>query len=170
MSMRIDKQVEAKEARKSGGRFFRLMLREVKPEHVPDIIQTLWLFGHGGKGLMVPDNGRWRMEMPHGYTLVREGRVGVTIEPPRGQVALRADNPHDGDHFQMSQPTASSPKLDEHDTQGVIALCDQARHTARPERGRVISQLYALRLDRCRPRALDAIELLIYDLVVTVTE
>ena len=165
MSMRSEKQVEATEARKSGGRFFQLMLREVKPEHVPDMIHMLWLFGHSGKEMLVPKEGQWRMKMPHGYALVGKGRVGVTIEPPPGQIARRADNPDAGDRSEASQRTVSVPKLDEHDTQGVLALCEQARHTARPERDRVISQIFALRLDRCRPKALDAVELLIYDLI-----
>ena len=170
MSMRIDNQVEATEARKSGGRFFRLMLREVKPEHVPDMIHMLWLFGHSGKAVLVPKDGQWRMKMPHGYALVGEGRVGVVIEPPPGQVALRPNNPHADDHLQVSQATVPVPKLDEHDTQGVIALCEQARHTATPERDQVVSQIFALRLDRCRPKALDAVELLIYDLIANDTE
>jgi hypothetical protein len=122
MSMRIDKQVEAMEARKSGGRFFRLMLGEVNPEHVPDMIHMLWLFGHGGKELLVPKVGRWLMKMPHGYTLVGEGRAGVKIEPPRGQVALQADNPYGGDQFEQSRPALSGPKLDAHDMEGVLAL------------------------------------------------
>lgn len=170
MSMRINKQVEAMEARKSGGRFFRLMLGEVNPEHVPDMIHMLWLFDHGGKELLVPKEGRCLMKMPHGYILVGEGRAGVKIEPPRGQVALRADNPYGGDQFEQSQPTLSAPKLDAHDTEGVLALCDQARRTARPERDRLISQIFALRLDRCRPKALDAVELLIYDLITDDTK
>ena len=170
MSMKIVKQVEATEARKSGGRFFRVMLREVKPEHVPDMIHMLWLFGHSGKEIAVPGVGRWRMKMPHGYALVGEGRVGVTIEPPPGQITLRADNPDPGDHLQVSQLTGSVPKLDEHDTQGVLALCEQARHTERPARDEVISRIFALNLDRCRPKALDAIELLIYDLIANDAE
>ena len=52
----------------------------------------------------------------------------------------------------------------------MLTLCDQARRTARPERNRVISQIFALRLDRCRPQALDAVELLIYDLITDETE
>jgi hypothetical protein len=40
----------------------------------------------------------------------------------------------------------------------------------RPARERVISRIFALRLDRCRPKALDAIELLIYDLIANDTE
>ena len=55
-------------------------------------------------------------------------------------------------------------------TQGVLALCDQARRTARPERHRVISQIFALSLDRCRPTALDAVELLIYELITNEPE
>ena len=112
------------------------------------MIHMLWLIGHGGKELLVPKVGRWLMKMPHGYTLVGEGRAGVKIEPPRGQVALRADNPYAGDHFEESQPAPSGPKLDAHDTEGVLALCDQARRAARPERDRVISQIFAFRLDR----------------------
>src|SRR5690348_11869220 len=75
---------KARAERLSGGRFFRLMLREVKPEHVPDMLHMLWLFSHGGKKLMVPEEGRWLMKMPHDYILVGEGRIGVRIEPPRG--------------------------------------------------------------------------------------
>jgi hypothetical protein len=156
--------------RLSGGRFFRLMLREVKPEHVPDMLQMLWLFSHGDKKLVVPDEGKWLMEMPHGYVLVGEGRVGVRIQPTRGLVAPRANNPYQGDHFKESQPTVSVPRLDEHDTQGVLALCEQAWKTARPERDRIISQIFALRLQRCRPSALDAVELLIFDLIANKTE
>jgi hypothetical protein len=70
------------------------------------------------------------MKMPHGYTLLGEGRAGAKIEPPRGRVALRADNPYAGDHFEQSQPALSGPKLDEHDTQGVLAPCDQAIYHA----------------------------------------
>ena len=165
MSMRIDKQVEAMEARKSGGRFFRLMLREVKPEHVPDMIHMLWLFGHGGKELLVPKVGRWLMKMPHGYALVGEGPVGVAIEPPPYQEAIRAGAPHGGDQIKMGRPAIPVPKLDEHDTKGVIALCELARHTAKPERDQVITRIFALNLDRCRPRVLDVVELLIYDLI-----
>ena len=54
--------------------------------------------------------------------------------------------------------------------EGVLALCGQARRIARPERDRVISQVFALRLDRCRPKALDAVELLIYGLITDDTE
>lgn len=161
---------EATAKRLSGGRFFRVMLREVKPKHVPDMIHMLWLFGHSGKAILVPKEGHWRMKMPHGYALVGEGRVGVTIEPPPGQIALGADNPDAGDHSEASQQTGSLPKIDEHDTQGVLALCEQVRHTERPARDRVISQIFALRLDRCRPKALDAIELLIYDVIANDTE
>jgi hypothetical protein len=74
------------------------------------------------------------------------------------------------DHFEECQPAPSGPKLDAHDTEGVLALCDQARRAARPERDRLISQIFALRLDRCRPKALDAVELLIYDLITDDTE
>jgi hypothetical protein len=158
------------EARKSGGRFFRVLLREVKPEHVPDMIHMLWLFGHSGKEIPVPEKGQWRMKMPHGYALVGEGPVGFTIEPPPGQIVLRADPPHGGNHSQGSQPTVVAPRLDEHNTQGVIALCDLARRTARPERDLVISQIFALKLDRCGPKALDAVELMIYDLIAGDTE
>jgi hypothetical protein len=47
-------------------------------------------------------------------------------------------------------PTNRVPKMDEHDTQGVLALCEQARKTTRPEHDRAISQIFALNLDRCR--------------------
>lgn len=168
METKVHDKVKAE--RLSGGRFFRLMLREVKPEHVPDMIHMLWLFGHGSKELMVPDEGRWLMKMPHDYSLIGEGRVGVRIEPPRGQVAVRAENPYIGAHAAESQPMVAVPRLDEHDTQGVLALCEQARRTARPERDRVISQIFTLNLDRCRPKALDAVELLIYDMIASGTE
>jgi len=161
---------KATAARLSGGRLFRLMLRDVKPDHVPDMLHMLWLFSHGGKKLLVPQEGRWLMKMPHDYILVGEGRVGVRIEPPRGQVAPRADNPYNDDHFKERHPSVSLPKLDEHDTQGVLGLCEQARKTARPERDPIISQIFALRLDRCRPNALDAVELLIYDLIANKTQ
>jgi hypothetical protein len=156
--------------RLNGGRFFRLMLREVKPEHVPDMLHMLWLFGHGGKKLTVPDEGKWLMEMPHDYLLVGEGRIGVRIEPARGLVAPRAINPYIGDHFKPSQPAVPVQKLDEHDTQGILALCEHARKTPRPERDRIIIQIFSLRLDRCRPNALDAVELLIFDLSANKTE
>ena len=170
MSMRINKEVEANEVRKNGGRLFRLMLRGVKPEHVPGMIQMLWLLGHGGKKLMAPKQGRWVMGMPHGYILVGEGRTGGVIESPRGQVALRVDNPYDGAHFQESRPIPQVPKLDDHDTAGILGLCDQARKANRPERDQVISQIFALNLDRCRPKAIEAIELLTYDLIVNATQ
>jgi hypothetical protein len=156
--------------RLNGGRFFRLMLREVRPEHVPDMLHMLWLFRHGGKKLAVPEEGPWLMKMPHDYVLLGEGRVGVRIEPTRGLVAPQAINPYNGDHFKASQSTVPIRKLDEHDTQGVLALCEQARKTSRPERDRIISQIFALRLDRCRPTALDAVELLIYDLITSKTQ
>lgn len=138
------------ESHKQVGGFFRVMLREVQPEHVPDIIHNLWLFDHSGKKIEVPD-GQWRMKMPHDYALVGEGPVGVAIEPPPGQVT-RAGRP--------------DPRLDEQDTQTIVGLCEQARRTPRPQRDEVIVQIFALDLDRCRPEALDAIDMLVYDLIV----
>ena len=166
--MRVPEHIRTEQERLSGSRFFREMLREVKPEHVADMIHTLWLFGHGGKEIKVP-KGRWMMKMPHGYGLVGEGPVGFRIEPPPSQAASRVNNLHAGDHSEASLPTVSVQKLDEHDTQGVIALCERVRQTVRPECDQIISQIFALNLDRCRPKALDAIELLIYDLVVNDT-
>jgi hypothetical protein len=103
------------------------------------------------------------------------GRGGFVVRSnPTTSLSSRAGrssgSPDVGDHSEASQLTGSVPKLDEHDTQGTIALCDQARHTARPERDRVISHIFALKLDRCPPKALDAIELLIYDLIANDTE
>jgi len=57
-------------------------------------------------------------------------------------------------------------KLDDHDTEGILALCEQARRAVRPERDPLIALLYSLNLDRCRTRALEAVEGLTYDLVV----
>jgi len=162
--MKIDKQAKAMEARKNCGRYFRVMLRDVKPEHVPDMIHTLWLFGQSGKKIKVPEKG-WRMKMPHGYALVGEGPVGMRIEPPPGPEVGRVDPPHNGAQAEENQPTPLGPRLDEHDTQGVVALCERARQFVRPERDQVILQIFSLKLDRCRPKALDAIEMLLYDLI-----
>ena len=167
--METKRQEKVMAERLHAGRYFRVMLREVKPEHVADMIQMLWLFAHSGKQLKVPKEGRWLMKMPHGYGLVGEGPVGFRIEPPPSQAALSANNPDSGDHCEKSLPTVPVQNLDEHDTQGVIALCERARQTVRPERDQIISQIFALNLDRCRPKALDAIELLLYDLITNDT-
>jgi hypothetical protein len=168
METKLNGQITAEQ--RSGGRFFRLMLREVKPEHVPDMIHMLWLFRHGGEKLVVPREGRWLMNMPHEYILIGEGRSGVKIEPSGGQVAPQADNPYAGSILETRQPAGSTPKLDERDTQGVLALCDQARKTRRPQRDQVVTRIFALKLDRCRAKALDAVELLVYELIVNAKE
>lgn len=72
------------------------MLREVQPEHVPDMIEMLWRFGHSDKRILVPETGQWQMKMPHGYLLVGEGPVGRKIEPPLRQEALRLGPPYNG--------------------------------------------------------------------------
>ena len=168
--METKENSEVTAEQRSGGRFFRLMLSEVSPEHVPDMIHMLWLFRHGGRKLIVPKEGRWLMKMPHAYLLIGAGRVGVKIEPSRGQVAPLADNPYPCNGFEKSQPAVSGTKLDERDTQSVLALCERARKSTRPGRDEVIRQIFALNLDRCRTKALDAIEPLIYDLVVNATQ
>ena len=168
--MKNSKLVETMGARRNCGRFLRVMLREVQPEHVPDMIEMLWRFGHSDKRILVPETGQWQMKMPHGYLLVGEGPVGRKIEPPLRQEALRLGPPYNGAQTQKSQPTLCGPRLDEHDTQGILALCEQARQTPRPKRDQVIIQIFSLNLDRCRPKALDAVELLIYDLIVNETE
>jgi hypothetical protein len=81
-------------------------------------------------------------------------------------VAPEAENPYIGDEYRKATLTVPVSRLDERDTAGVLALCERARAAAKPERDQVISQIFALRLHRCRPQALDAIELLIYDVIV----
>jgi hypothetical protein len=142
--------------RQSGGRFFREMLRDVRPEHIADMIAMLWLFGHGDKKVPVPKEGQWMLKMPHGYGLVGEGGVGYYIEPPPGQRTARPDNPDDG----------KGAKLDCCDTQGILELCERARKAKRPERDQILAQLYTLDLDRCKTKAVEAVELLTYDLIV----
>ncbi len=132
--MRNSKQAEVIEARRKCGAFFRIMLREVRPEHVPDMVHTLWLFGHGGKEVLVPEKGQWLMKMPHGYGLVGEGPVGIRMEPPPGQAAVRLNAPNNGDQAKQNAPAPAKPRVDDHDTEGIVALCQQARQLARPER------------------------------------
>ena len=143
------------EERQNGGRFFREMLRDVRPEHVGDMIAMLWLFGHGDKKVPVPKEGSWLLKMPHGYGLVGEGPVGYYIEPPPGQAA-RQTNPDGGE----------GAKLDHYDTQGILDLCDLARKAKRPERDQILAQLYALKFARCQTKAIESIESLTFDLIV----
>jgi hypothetical protein len=69
------------EQRRHGGRFFRHLLRKVKPQHVPKMIDMLGKFGKGGKEIRVPQAGRWWMPMPHGYILIGQGPVGLRSNP-----------------------------------------------------------------------------------------
>ena len=131
------------------------MLRDVRPEHVGDMIAMLWLFGHGDKKVPVPKEGSWLLKMPHGYGLVGEGPVGYYIEPPPGQAA-RQTNPDGGE----------GAKLDHYDTQGILDLCDLARKAKRPERDQILAQLYALNFARCQTKAIESIESLTFDIIV----
>jgi hypothetical protein len=138
------------------GRFCRQLLRDVKPEHVADMIHMLWLLGHSEQPINVPD-GRWSMQMPHGYLLQGEGPMGFAIEPPR--------------LFPEAIPTDDSGGLKpapllESDTAGILRLCAQARRSERPARDQLIAQLHSLDCDLCEDQAVEAIELLIYDMIV----
>jgi len=135
------------EERLQVGRYFRRMLRNVEPEHVPEMLRMLYLFGHGGKPLRVPP-GYWRMPMPYGYMLHGEGPVGVAIEPP----PIREEMP-------------MRPRFNTLSTAEVLALCAQARSMRRPERDEIVAQLYGLSLDVCEAEAVEAIELLTCDLI-----
>ena len=54
----------------------------------------------------------------------------------------------------------------ESDTAGILRLCAQARRSERPARDQLVAQLHSLDCDLCEDQAVEAIELLIYDLIV----
>ena len=51
----MDAHDEVTDEQRQGGRLFRHLLRKVKPEHVPKMIDMLGKFERGGKEIMVPD-------------------------------------------------------------------------------------------------------------------
>ncbi|HEY9172403.1 MAG TPA: hypothetical protein VI136_08985 [Verrucomicrobiae bacterium] len=140
--MNDNEPVPTIEERLQAGHYFRQMLSNVEPDHVPEMLYMLYLFGHGGKPLRVPP-GHWRMPMPFGYMLHGEGPVGVAIEPP----PIREEMP-------------MRPRFNTLSTAEVLALCAQARNMKRPERDEIVAQLYGLVMEQCEAEAVEAIELL----------
>jgi hypothetical protein len=79
------------EQRRSGGAFFRHMLRNVRPDHVAEIVEMLRQMQDPEKPVLVPREGPWAMKRPEGYVLVGEGPVGLDIEPPPARPATCGD-------------------------------------------------------------------------------
>jgi hypothetical protein len=138
---------ERSEQRRSGGAFFRHMLRKVKPEHVAEMIDMLRRMQHPDKPIMVPRKGPWAMKMPEGYLLLGEGPVGLDLEPPPAQPATRGDG---------NVPRASM--LDERDTEAILGLAKQALGMKRPEQDMILARIYALDFDLCDQEAIEAID------------
>lgn len=153
-----DKFMRAEEERHVG-RFCRQLLRDVKPEHVADMIHMLWSLSHSERPIKVPD-GRWSMPMPHGYLLHGEGPVGIAIE-----LSSKYPGAISAEDSGVSEVVA----LVESDTAGIVRLCAQARTTERPARDRMIMQLHSLDCDRCEDQAVKAIEQLLFDMIVNET-
>ena len=61
---------------------------------------------------------------------------------------------------------APAARLEECDTEGILHLCEAIRKTNRLESGQLIAQLYKLDWDGCTSEAVEAVELLTYDLLV----
>ena len=71
------------EQRRSGGAFFRHMLRNVKPEHVAEMIDMLRRMQDPEKPILVPREGPWAMKMPEGTRDTNDSnRKGLTAAGP----------------------------------------------------------------------------------------
>ena len=144
---------EAKQQRK-GGAFFRNMLRNVRPEHVAEMIDMLHRMQDPEKPILVPREGPWAMKMPEGYLLLGEGPVGLDIEPPPAQPATCGDD---------NAPRISN--LDERDTESILGLAKQALDLKRPEQDMLLARIYALNLDLCDKEAVQAVDELTWALI-----
>jgi len=148
--------------RQRTGRFIRHMLRQVKPEHVPDVLDNLAKLNAFQKPIMVP-TGRWLMAMPHGYGLIGEGPAGFAIEPCS---KVHPESAGDELRFAAAVALAATPPLDEKDTATIIRLCKEAVRAEKSKQDPIVAQLYALDWDRCAPEAIRAVELMTYELLV----
>ena len=99
------------------------------------------------------------MKMPEGYLLLGEGPAGFDIEPPPGRA--RGDG-----HGGVSRAT----KLDERDTEGIVALAKGALALKRPDLDAALAQLFALDFARCDVKAVHAVDEMIWALIAVVNE
>ena len=138
---------------RSDGGFFRHMLRNVEPEHVGAMVEMLHRMQESEKPAWVPQ-GRWAMKMPEGYLLLGEGPAGFDIEPPPGRA--RGDG-----RGGVSRAT----KLDERDTEGIVALAKGALALKRPDLDAALAELFALDFARCDVKAVHAVDEMIWALI-----
>jgi hypothetical protein len=94
------------------------------------------------------------MKMPEGYLLLGEGPAGFDIEPPPGRA--RGDG-----RGGVSRAT----KLDERDTEGIMALAKGALSLKRPDLDAALAQLFALDFARCDVKAVHALDEMIWALI-----
>jgi hypothetical protein len=93
------------------------------------------------------------MKMPEGYLLLGEGPAGFDIEPPPGRArGERGDVPR-------------GTKLDERDTEGIVALAKGALALKRPDLDAALAQLFALDFARCDVKAVHAIDEMTWALI-----
>lgn len=150
---------DTEEQRRHGGHFFRRLLRKVKPEHIPKMIDMLGKFEKGGKEILVPD-GRWWMPMPHGYILIGQGPIGVAIER---DFDSDAEGSGEGDRLNAAVRRALAATVSERDTQRILRLCKDVLTAEDSKRDLIIAQLYGLDFEKCVP---EAIGLATWELVV----
>ena len=127
--------------------------RNVEPEHVGAMVEMLHRMQESEKPAWVPQ-GRWAMKMPEGYLLLGEGPAGFDIEPPPGRA--RGDG-----RGGVSRAT----KLDERDTEGIVALAKGALALKRPDLDAALAQLFALDFARCDVKAVHAVDEMIWALI-----
>ena len=123
---------------RSDGGLFRHMLRNVEPEHVGAMVEMLHRMQESEKPAWVPQ-GRWAMKMPEGYLLLGEDPAGFDIEPPPART--RGDGRSD---------VPKVTKLDERDTEGIVALAKKALDMKRPDLDAALAQ--HLRAGLCQVR------------------
>jgi hypothetical protein len=138
---------------RSDGGFFRHILRNVEPEHVGAMVEMLHRMQESEKPAWVPQ-GRWAMKMPEGYLLLGEGPAGFDIEPPPGRGR---------EHSLGDVPGVT--KLDERDTEGIVALAKGALALKRPDLDTALAQLFALDFARCDAKAVHAVAEAIWVLI-----
>jgi hypothetical protein len=133
---------DTEEQRRRGGQWFRRLLKNVRPEHVGEMVHMLQRMQNGRKEIRAPD-GRWILTMPLDYGLVGEGPVVIGFDPPP---SLR------------TAPPTVVPKVSEADIERIRWLSRKAVNVDRPERDAILAQLYALDLDKCPPAAVEEVE------------
>jgi hypothetical protein len=99
------------------------------------------------------------MKMPEGYLLLGEDPAGFDIEPPPART--RGDGRSD---------VPKVTKLDERDTEGIMALAKKALALKRPDLDAALAQLFALDFARCDVKAVHAVDEMIWALIAVVNE